>query len=124
MAVLAAQPGGARLAAGHLAAHRLLLGGPCCLIGLPVRGTIGLELAQRFAHARSTAPPISPPARQFVTAAVAELVVLGGVDLLRLLEDLRGQLAARLVRRGRRVSGHLRAVDGDQPDINEPGLIA
>ena len=66
----------------------------------PSPGTIGLELAQRFAHTLSTAPPISPPARQLVTAAVAELVVFGSVDLLRLLEDLRGQLAARLVRRG------------------------
>jgi hypothetical protein len=61
---------------------------------------------------------------ELVAAGLAEALVLGGVDLGRLLQDLLGDL---LVGADRGIGGirpELGAVDGEHPDLDQPRLRA
>jgi len=60
--------------------------------------------------------------RQLVTAAIAEALVLGGVDRARVLEDLARQALVVNIRLAARVGRDLAAIDGDHLDRDQPGL--
>jgi len=62
--------------------------------------------------------------QQLVAARLAVALVLGRVDRLGLLDDLARQLLVVQVLIARRVGMHLRAVDGDHPDLREPAARA
>ena len=62
--------------------------------------------------------------RQLVAARIAEALVLLGVDGGGVFEDLARDLLVAARRALRRVGVHLRAVDGDHPDADQPGLGA
>jgi hypothetical protein len=59
---------------------------------------------------------------QLIAALLPIALVLGGIDLARLLQDLAGELLVVQVAVMRRVCMNLRAVDRDHPDLHEPRL--
>ena len=87
---------------------------------LGLRSALGLQRLLGFAQSPATITAGAQPLGQLVAARLAEQLVLGRVDARRLFEDLASDLlvAARRVMRG--VRGHLRAVDGNDADLDQP----
>jgi hypothetical protein len=90
----------------------------------------GLPLAPRVQPAPRGLQPLLAAlrgrelARQLVTATVAELLVLGRVDLSRLPQRLFGELVVVARRALRRVGVHPRAIDRQHHNVRQTSLRA
>ena len=90
----------------------------------------GLQFTLRIQATLGAIQPLAPPVggrklgRQFVTAAITELLILNGVDLACVAQDLLGELLVVARRALRRVGVQLRAVDGENLDARQAGVGA
>jgi hypothetical protein len=85
---------------------------------------VALELSARVADPAPATLRSREPLGQLVAAAVAELRVLGCVDLIGLGEDLARERVEALGRKPRGIGRELGAVDGQLLRRDQPGLRA
>ena len=120
-ALTALHPGDDRLWIEH-ERHALCLG--CLHLRVLAAFTLARELL--FGFAQRSAPTLtrSQMLGQLIAARIAVELILGSVDLARLLQDLPGELLVIEVAVMRGVRVHLRPIDRDHPDLHEARLPA
>ena len=91
---------------------------------LRLRGPLRLERELRLAQPCAALGRGAEPLGQLVAALLAVELILGGVDLAGLLEDLLRDLAVAAVLVVRRRRRDLRPIDRDNADLHQAGLRA
>src|SRR5205085_2608644 len=89
------------------------------LLLLALAGELPPGLAEELAPALWGAQLLG----QFITTRLAELLILGLVDRLDLLDDLLGDLRELVVALLARVTRKPSAIDRDHPGLHQPGLV-